>query len=115
MTHSYPCGHTIRGCIVVYLVIALRRSWAAAAVVWFAAVQVSLVSTSGHTLTDLGGGLLLGLAIAAVMARALRHNPEPARVTAPIAPAAAGEDGHLGRRGPEEASSLLRPAGTTQR
>lgn len=91
MTHSYPCGHTIRGCIVVYLVIALRRSWAAAAVVWFAAVQVSLVSTSGHTLTDLGGGLLLGLAIAAVMARALRHNPEPARVTAPSAPAAAGE------------------------
>ncbi|HEY3766907.1 MAG TPA: phosphatase PAP2 family protein [Gaiellales bacterium] len=91
MTHSFPCGHTIRGCIVVYLVIALRRSWAAAAFVWFAAVQVALVSTSGHTLTDLGGGLLLGLVIAAVMARALRHTPEPARVSAPSALPAAGE------------------------
>ncbi len=91
MTHSFPCGHTIRGCIVVYLVIASRRSWAAVALVWFAAVQAALVSTSGHTLTDLGGGLLLGLAIAAVMARALRHTPEPALVTASSTHAAAGE------------------------
>lgn len=87
-THSFPCGHTIRACIVVYLVVALRPAWASVAFVWFAGVQVALVATSGHTLTDLAGGLLVGVAIAAIMGRALRDRaravPNPAPPPAAI-------------------------------
>lgn len=85
--HSFPCGHTIRACIVVYLVVALRPRWAATVLVWFAAVQVALATTSGHTPTDLGGGLLVGVAIAATMSCALGRPKAPARVAAPLATA----------------------------
>lgn len=86
-THSFPCGHTIRACIVVYLVTTVRPSWTAVAFVWFAAVQVALVTTSGHTLSDLGGGMLVGVAVALVAALALRSAPGAPRATAPAAPA----------------------------
>jgi PAP2 superfamily len=86
IAHSFPCGHTIRACVITYVVTAMRPAWSVAVFVWFFAVNVALVATSGHTLTDIAGGVVIGGAICVLMEHSLgghlRHYRHAVRGTA---------------------------------
>lgn len=59
--HSYPSGHTVRSVLVAATVAYAwpRLRWPAA--IWLVLVPVSLVIAAAHTISDVVGGLLLGL------------------------------------------------------
>jgi len=64
--NSYPSGHTIRSVVIAAL---LAFVWPRAKVplaVWLAFVPVALVVVAAHTITDVIGGLLLGVLIVLV-------------------------------------------------
>ena len=64
--NSYPSGHTIRSVVVAAL---LAFVWPRAKVplaVWLAFVPAALVVVAAHTITDVIGGLLLGVLIVLV-------------------------------------------------
>jgi hypothetical protein len=81
--HTFPCGHTIRVCVIAYVAARIHPICAAAALVWLLAVNVALVATSGHTLTDIAGGLLVGGGVATAMSLALWTRPRPAAAILP--------------------------------
>jgi membrane-associated phospholipid phosphatase len=61
--NSYPSGHTVRSVLVAAIVAYAwpRLRWPAA--VWLLLVPVSLVIAAAHTVSDVVGGLLLGLVL----------------------------------------------------
>jgi membrane-associated phospholipid phosphatase len=79
--NSFPSGHTIRGLVVVGLVVLLwpKARWPLAG--WFVLVGAFLVVLADHTPSDVLGGLWLGLAIVLVAWTASRT--AWARVPAP--------------------------------
>ena len=62
---SFPSGHMMRGLIVAYAVVMVWRAARRWALVWVVLVGPALVLNSAHTLTDVVGGALLGIALSA--------------------------------------------------
>jgi membrane-associated phospholipid phosphatase len=59
--HSYPSGHTARGVVVAALVAYVVPRLRVAAAAWVVLVPVALVVGGDHTVSDVVGGMLLGL------------------------------------------------------
>ena len=77
---SFPSGHMMRGLIVAYAVVMVWRRARPYAIVWVVLVGPALVLNSAHTLTDVVGGALLGIALlipvnAVVVAAQPEHAP----------------------------------------
>lgn len=69
---SFPSGHTIRGVIVAFAVALLFTRWWKWVLVWCALVGPALVLQSSHTITDVVGGLLIGLILLVLMYSVVR-------------------------------------------
>jgi membrane-associated phospholipid phosphatase len=69
---SFPSGHTIRGVIVAFAVALLFTRWWKWVLVWCALVGPALVLQSSHTITDVVGGLLVGLILLVLMYSVVR-------------------------------------------
>jgi membrane-associated phospholipid phosphatase len=59
--HSYPSGHTARGVVLAALLAYAFPRVRIVAAVWLLLVPVALVAAGDHTVSDVVGGLLLGL------------------------------------------------------
>jgi membrane-associated phospholipid phosphatase len=59
--HSYPSGHSARGVVVAALVAYVVPRLRVAAAAWVVLVPVLLVVGGDHTVSDVVGGMLLGL------------------------------------------------------
>lgn len=59
--HSYPSGHTARGVVLAALVAYAFPRVRVLAAAWLVLVPLALVAAGDHTVSDVVGGLLLGL------------------------------------------------------
>jgi membrane-associated phospholipid phosphatase len=76
--NSYPSGHSARAMVLAALVAYTWPRLRPAAVLWVLLVPVALVASGAHTISDVVGGTLLGLALvldAHVMIRAWTLSP----------------------------------------
>jgi membrane-associated phospholipid phosphatase len=64
--NSFPSGHTARAVVVAAIVAFVWRRATTVLALWLALVPVALVIVAAHTITDVIGGLLLGLLIVLV-------------------------------------------------
>ena len=64
--HSYPSGHTLRGCVIAAVVTWTWRRAGPAVTLWALGVPVALVLLGDHTPTDVVGGLLLSSCLIAL-------------------------------------------------
>ncbi len=66
--HSFPSGHATRAAMLVVLALALAPVWfSGLLIVWAPLVCMARVLTGVHYISDILGGILLGLLMAAAM------------------------------------------------
>jgi membrane-associated phospholipid phosphatase len=69
---SFPSGHTIRGVIVAFAVALMFTRWWKWALAWCVLVGPALVLQSSHTITDVVGGLIIGVILLVLMYSVVR-------------------------------------------
>jgi membrane-associated phospholipid phosphatase len=64
--NSFPSGHTVRSVVIAAIIAYVWRRARVPVAVWLAFVPVCLVIVAAHTITDVIGGLLLGVLVVLV-------------------------------------------------
>jgi len=64
--NSYPSGHTLRAVVIAAIIAYVWRRARLPVFAWLAFVPACLVAVAAHTITDVIGGLLLGVLVALV-------------------------------------------------